>query len=519
MLARTLALLVSLFSFSLSAVAASHNPGRDSWHQIDSANFRVVTNGDAARVRVLVQDLERYRTVALQLLGANGDGQKLTIYATADRDSYASLVGDELADVTNGLFDTTAQGSYALVNLESDEGGSQQRAREFLFHEYTHFLSYHRNTTYYPYWYSEGFAEFMSTMTFPAPGRYQLGAVPSERAATLYYMAPMPLERLLTATIYNTSNDDKARLYASGWMLAHWLIMESGKTEEFKDYVRGYNRGADPVKTLETALGVKLADVKQRYKQLFEHGNFAMVTGDIPAGFREAQPQVQLLSQQSAVTEIAGFLVMSGYNVGGLDDLLHYAHKKGIYSHQLTAVQADAETRLGNFDQAQRLLETIPPQQRKQFWYQGVDAWLELTRQIHTPEKSRDRESLKRARDEFVYLVNNDSDNASHWYGLALAMDMLGYPRDKYVEMLEQAYFRAPRQIYIAEWLARELYEKKDAEYFTTVAQPLLLELKDEESHRQIKAMLAEMRAQQGHRQEAKASARLVHKQVKSTGS
>ncbi|WP_244506201.1 collagenase [Microbulbifer marinus] len=472
------------------------NLGEETWYQVESDNFRIVTNGDPAAVKTLAADLERYRAVALQLLDAPQDSQKLTIYAAADRKSYAGLVGEELAEMTNGLFDTTAQGSYALVNLDGRNGKRQLRAREFLFHEYTHFLSYNGNTTHYPYWYSEGFAEFMSTMTFTQNGGYQLGAIPEERAMTLIFASQMPLEKLLRATVSNTTGDEKAQVYASGWMLAHWLIMESGKVEQFKDYVKAYNNGADPVKALETSLGMSLAQIEEKYEAMFEKGSFNLVGGAIPADFREARPVVSKLAPRTAVAEIGHFLVMSGYNLDGLLDLLQYAHLAGVDSPKLTAVQADAETHVGNFERAGQLLASIPARYRDEIWYKNVDAWLGLNRQVNRPGDARSRDELKKVRDQFVFLVNNDSDTASHWYGLAMSMEMLDYPREKYVEMLEQAYLRAPRQVHIAQWLARELYEQQDAEFFAHVAQPLMLELESEEEFEQMKAMLAEMQGQ-----------------------
>jgi len=495
MFSRTLALLVIFSGFFVAACGAQHNLGEETWYQVDSDNFRIVTNGDPDAVKILAADLERYRVVALKLLGtaSTARDKKLTIYAAADRQTYAGLVGGELADVTNGLYDTTAEGSYALVNLDGRTGERQLAAREFLFHEYTHFLSYNGNTTHYPYWYSEGFAEFMSTMTFTDNGGYQLGAVPQERAMTLLFTSPMPLEQLLRATVYNTPDEEKPGVYASGWMLAHWLIMESGKADEFKDYVKAYNSGADPVAALEKSLGMSVAEIDKQYQAMFESGSFDMASGPIPADFREARPKVHQLSKQRAVAEVAHFIVQSGYNLESLHALVQYAYAKGIASPELTAIQADAETRIGNFERAGQLLARVPMADRSKYWYLKTDAWLNLNRQINLPGEVRDRENLEKARDKFVFLVNNDSDTATHWFGLAMSMEMLGYPREKYVEMLEQAYLRAPREMHIAQWLARELYEQKDAEYFARVAQPLLLELGSEEEYQQMKMMLAEL--------------------------
>ncbi|WP_299597454.1 hypothetical protein [uncultured Microbulbifer sp.] len=495
MFSRMLAYLV-VFSgaWLFTSDVMADNLAKDTWYEIDSANFHIITNGEASSVRRLAEDLERYRAVALSLLGAKDDGAKLTIYAAADRESYAGLVGEDLSELTNGLFDTTAEGSYALVNLDGRTGERQLEAREFLFHEYTHFLSYNGTTTHYPYWYSEGFAEFMSTMTFGPGNTYDIGAIPGERAMTLLYTAPMPLQELLRATVYNTPDEEKGRVYASGWMLAHWIIMESGKAEEFKQFVKDYNNGADPVKALAKNLGMSIDEIEKVYNDQFREGRFQLARGKVPATFKSERPKLKVLESQEAVVELARFLVKSGYNPHGLHELVKYAEQDDVYTPELTAVRADAATREGDFDRAARLLAQVAPSDREEFWYQRAQAWLWLNREIGSMGGDRSKEMMKGARDKFVKLVNNQSDEAMNWYGLAITMQMLGYPKDQYVEMLEQAYLRAPRELHIAQWMAQELYDRKDAAYFAEVAQPLMLELTDEAEYNQMKNMLAELK-------------------------
>ncbi len=495
MFSRMLAYLV-VFSgaWLFTSDVMADNLAKDTWYEIDSANFKIITNGEPGSVRRLAEDLERYRAVALDLLGAKDDGAKLTIYAAADRESYAGLVGEDLSELTNGLFDTTAEGSYALVNLDGRTGERQLEAREFLFHEYTHFLSYNGTTTHYPYWYSEGFAEFMSTMTFGPGNTYDIGAIPGERAMTLLYTAPVPLQELLRATVYNTPDEEKGRVYASGWMLAHWIVMESGKTEEFKQFVVDYNNGADPVEALTKNLGMSIGEIEDIYNEKFQDGRFKLARGKVPANFTPERPKLTVLSGQETVVELARFLVKSGYNPHGIHDLVKYAERANLYSPELTAVRADAATREGDFDQAARLLAQVAPSDREHFWYQKAQAWLWLNREISTMGGDRSKEMLKGARDKFVKLVNNQSSEAMNWYGLAITMQMMGYPKKQYVEMLEQAYLRAPRELHIAQWMAQELYDRKDAEYFAEVAQPLMLELTNEAEYNQMKMMLAEMK-------------------------
>ncbi len=493
MVSRVAVCLVFYFGFVLTAGASPRYLGEEIWYALDSDHFRVITDGDPKTVKRLVADLERYRAVAIELLDATPDSRKFTIYAAGDRDTYAGLVGAELAEMTNGLFDTSAEGSYALVNLDGRSAERQLKAREFLFHEYTHFLSYNGNTTHFPYWYSEGFAEFMATMSFPKKGRYELGDIPQERALTLMYTGLMPLEPLLRATVYNTDAEAKSDVYASGWLLSHWLMMTSGKKEEFNQFIKAYNDGADPVLALEEALGMTLAEIEKAYAAAYELGEFDTVTGEIPADFLESTPEVKRLTKREAVNVLAGFIAQSGYNLQALDDLMAYALHTGIYNTELVSIKASADLRMGDFPQASHLLASVPSNDRQQPWYLSAHAWLTVNQQAMMPNKVRDLHSLKRASDEFTYLVDKEPQKASHWFGLAMTMEMLDFPREKYLEILEKAYQRAPRELHIAQWLAEELYQKKDAEYYTRVAKPLIFEIPDEFENQQIKMRLAEL--------------------------
>ncbi|MCO1336024.1 hypothetical protein MO867_16965 [Microbulbifer sp. OS29] len=493
MVSRSVVLLVLYFGIFASVFASPRYLGEEIWYEVESENFRVITDGDPDAVKSLVADLERYRAVAVEFLDVDRNSPKLTVYAAGDRDTYAGLVGEELAEMTNGLFDTSAEGNYALVNLDGRSAERQLKAREFLFHEYTHFLSYNGNTVHFPYWYSEGFAEFMATMSFPEKGRYELGEIPQERAMTLMYTGLMPLDTLLRATVYNTDDEEKADVYASGWLLSHWLMLESGKANNFSQFVQAYNDGADPIKALEKSLKMSVSDIEKAYVAAFDSGEYEVISGEIPTDFEEAKPTVKRLSKRSAITVLAGFIAQSGYNLQALEDLITYAYHTGVYSTQLAAIKASADLRIGDFPQASHLLASVPRSDRQQPWYLSAHAWLTVNQQAVVPDQGRDLRSLKKAREEFSYLVEKEPQNASHWFGLAMAMEMLDYPRKEYIGKLEQAYERAPRELHIAQWLAEELYQQKDADYFARVAKPLMFELPDEEQNNQIKMRLAEL--------------------------
>lgn len=461
------------------------------WHEIETPHFRIVTNGRPESVNGLAKDLERFRVVASQLLSVSEDQHKLTIFALADRNSYAGFVGEENAKRSGGVFHNTSYGSFALVNLERYRFMREHPAREFLFHEYTHFLTYGRSPLHYPYWYSEGFAEVFSTVSFPEDGEYVLGAIPMDRAASLYYDHPMPLEELLRATPTTVDGRQNARVYAGGWMLTHWLIMSSGKADRIQDYVAAYNRGGDPVDALVSALEMPLDELERHYIGQAK-GKFSKRTGQMPRGYKPVQPIVQPLSREDGVAEIARYLVMSGKSADSLRELVEYARAGRADSHELTSVMAVAKTRAGEFSRAESMLASIPSAAHSEQWYQSAEASLWLEGQLVKGVRS-DPEQLEAVRDRFAALIEANDEVPAYWRGLAVAMQKLGYPRGEYLKILEQAYLRAPREVGIAWWYAHELYLDRDAEIFARVAHPLLMQITEEQPRAQLQAMLAEL--------------------------
>ncbi|MGL6159734.1 hypothetical protein [Microbulbifer sp.] len=486
-----LCILLMTYLLPIAGWASPANLVDAEWNEIETPHFRIVTNGRPESVKSLAEDLERFRVVASQLLSAGEDQHRLTIFALADRNSYAAFVGDGNAKRTGGVFHNTSYGSFALVNLGSDRSLREHPAREFLFHEYTHFLTYGRSPLHYPYWYSEGFAEVFSTVDFPEDGNYVFGAIPMDRAASLYYDQPMPLEELLRATPATADESQNARVYAGGWMLTHWLIMSSGKADRIEDYVSAYNRGEDPVDALVSALEMPLDELERHYTEQAK-GKFSKRTGLMPRGYKPAQPIVQPLSREDAVAEIARYLVMSGKNADSLRELVQYARAVRADSHELTSIMAVAKTRAGEFSRAESMLASIPQSLRGEQWYQSAEAslWLEeqLVKGVHS-----DPERLETVRDRFAALIEADNEVPAYWRGLAVAMQKLGYPRGEYLKILEQAYLRAPREVGIAWWYANELYLDRDAEIFARVAHPLLMQITEEKPRTQLQAMLADL--------------------------
>ncbi|MCW8126821.1 hypothetical protein [Microbulbifer halophilus] len=483
--------LLSLLAILAAGCSAPASLVDADWYQVETPHFRIVTNGRPAMVEELARDLERFRAATSQLLRVRRDQQRLTVFALANRMSYAGIVGEKQSRHTGGMFHHTSYGSFALVNLERYRFMREHPAREFLFHEYTHFLTYGSSPVQYPFWYSEGFAEFFSTVRFPDDGSYVFGDIPVDRGSSLVNDRPMPLEDLLRATPATVDRDQRLKVYAGGWMLTHWLIMNSDRIDRIGEYIDAYNRGADPVDALTGALGMPFEDLERAYlKQA--RGKFPRRKGQLPDDYRPVDPQPQPMPQRQAVAEIARFMVMSGRQSEPLKELVQYARTERADSHELTSVMAVAEAQAGDFERAKEMLATIPADLHGELWYRGAEAWLWMDRELQKGAES-DPEQMAAVRDRFVSLVNDNDEVAAHWYGLAVAMQKLGYLREKYLEMLEQAYLRAPREREIAWWYAHELYLDRDAERFAYVTRPLLMQIDGQAYREQLQSMLADL--------------------------
>lgn len=462
------------------------------WYQVDSPNIRIVSNGEPQQLEKLARELEAFRVATQGLMGLSGTSQRLTIVAAADRATYAALVGEKMSRSTGGVYSNTVGGSYALINMDERRFYALHPAREFLFHEYTHFLTFTSDTQRYPYWYREGFAELLSTMSFTDDGRFRIGQPPASRAATLVNARPMPLEQLLRLTPGEVRKRDMADLYASGWMLTHWLLLSSGKAAEFSDYLRRYEGGADPVAALEAALSMPIADIEDEYRRQFRN-DFPLRTAAMPSDYRAPAVTVDVLAKPQAIREIAQYLAYAPFPNDRLRSLVQEISGAGSEILELKAILAGAEIAGSELDRAERILASIPETQRDGIWFRSSQSWLRLYRHLDRETETSDKDVLKSVRDQFVYLVNNDDERATHWYGLALSMKTLGYPPEKYTEMLEQAYFRAPRETTIALELAKALYRQKNTDYFTEVATPLLMDLDGRPEAERLRRMFAEL--------------------------
>jgi hypothetical protein len=126
------------------------------WIEIDSPNFRVVTEQPEDVARRMIVDLENLRYISNRVRGAQSlDGPPLTIVAMG-KDSYRTL---GLPDGWAGVFTISPTGYAALARIDNYAKSADESdfSRATILHEYHHFLlHYSPETTSYPRCFDDG---------------------------------------------------------------------------------------------------------------------------------------------------------------------------------------------------------------------------------------------------------------------------------------------------------------------------------------------------------------------------
>lgn len=267
------------FVIMAAAMLAPVAPARAEWLQATSKHFIVYANGDAGTVRRQAEDLERFDSVFRYFQTVperrEDESNKLTVYVVASGSAVRRLYGDSSRNV-GGFYEGRASGSVAFTPARGSTGDARSRdePRIVLFHEYAHHLLLGNYEAAYPAWFSEGYAEFLSTVRFDKDV-FWIGAPAQHRAYTLHLGASLPAERLFAANMRNLSQEQVSSLYARGWLLTHYIETDQTRRQQFGAYLTALNAGKPSVEAARAAFG----DLRQLDKEM----NARMNAAKLPA--------------------------------------------------------------------------------------------------------------------------------------------------------------------------------------------------------------------------------------------
>ncbi len=197
----------------------------EQWTEVKSAHFTVITDAGEKRGRDVALRFEQMRQVfgSLVLHGEVKTSRPVQILAfknTKGIKQMAPLFKGKPIELA-GLYQKGQSEDFIALDL-STEGDYRWQT---VFHEYAHLLL-NSNTSEWPLWFDEGFAELFSTIDLSGK-QALIGRAPESAVQMIANNRLMPVAQLFAvqhdSATYNESGDHRNMFYAESWLIVHYL--------------------------------------------------------------------------------------------------------------------------------------------------------------------------------------------------------------------------------------------------------------------------------------------------------
>ena len=293
-----------------AATAFVAGPAHAAWYEAASKHFVIYADENPRELQQFATRVEQFDQAARYMMRMDdpevGDGNRLTVFVVRTENDVHAIMGDKKAWQA-GLYTGRVTGSIAYVPRQLD--GEDPEAA--FFHEYTHHLMMQDLDAPYPEWYVEGFAEFLSTAKFNNDGSIWFGAPLQQRAYSLLSSQPPSFEQMAAGIRPGMNQLQLDAFYGRGWLLTHYLTLESNREGQFARYIQALEKGEAPI----TAARAVFGDLKQLDGELNKYVTQRMTELKIGADHaRAGSIDVHPLSAGAAQVIIDRAKVKYGYH-------------------------------------------------------------------------------------------------------------------------------------------------------------------------------------------------------------
>jgi Tfp pilus assembly protein PilF len=349
--------------FLVLLVAASPvfaKEGADSWVEVKSPHFRVLSDGSEKQARHVAGQLERMRAVfhAAFPMARLDPPDPIFVIALKDRKAFQALEPEAYLakgqlDLA-GLFLRAPDKNYVLLRLDAQ--GEHPYAT--VYHEYTHLLLSDAEA-WLPLWLNEGLAEFFENTDIHEKDA-DVGQPSRDLLLLLRQNKLLPLETLLAVDAkspYYHEEQKASIFYAESWALVHMIEDADDKlhARTMADYVEMVSKHVDPVTAgerafgdlpqMQKALGLYIAQISYRYMKV-----------PVPPGVNEDSFQAAALPLSQGDAIRADFLAYDdrGKDARALLDNVLRDDPKNASAHETMGY---IEFRAGNLEAARKWYE------------------------------------------------------------------------------------------------------------------------------------------------------------------
>jgi tetratricopeptide (TPR) repeat protein len=284
---------------------------QESWLEVRSPHFVVVTNANEKNGRRIADQFERMRSVfhvAFPKLQIDPNAPIVVLAIKDDKDFRALEPEAYLAKGSlklGGLFLRAPEKNYVLMRV----GAEGEHPYSVIYHEYTHLLT--SNADWMPLWMNEGLAEFYQN-TDILDKYVALGQTSSENIMWLRQNRLLPLPTLFAVdhnSPYYHEENKGSIFYAQSWALMHYLQVNDfqNKTQRIAAYGTLLAQNVDPVTAASRAFG-DLGKLQKDLENYISFGNYSYFKMPASTEVDDSAFKVQPLPPPQADAVRADFL-------------------------------------------------------------------------------------------------------------------------------------------------------------------------------------------------------------------
>ncbi|MFZ0522939.1 MAG: tetratricopeptide repeat protein, partial [Candidatus Acidiferrales bacterium] len=305
-----IALCVAVF-FAFPVSGAKH----ESWVEVRSANFIVVSNAGEKQARKTAIRFEQIRAVFRQSIAVASahPSPAITILAVKDEDSMRALLPEYWAKGHShpaGIFVENLNQYFALVQLDAPGSNPYNT----IYHEYYHSLTlpYFPNL---PLWVAEGLAEFWGNTEVSESGT-KMGEADADLIEELKQSSLIPLDVLFKVdqgSPYYNEDHKTSIFYAESWALIHYLMIgdKAAHRPALQAYLDALSHGASQDQAAAKAFG-DLQKLQNALSGYVRNQSFYYLKSPAPPEIPASDLQISELSDAEADAYRGGFCAVAG---------------------------------------------------------------------------------------------------------------------------------------------------------------------------------------------------------------
>ena len=295
-----------LFSIFAAGITV---PAKAEWYRADTHHFVIYSDGNPKKLEEFAHEVEKFDALLRMIFKqrTKEEPNRLTIYVVPDSRSVGRLLGSRSVA---GFYSPRVTGSFAVANRQHGSRRENLSGQIVLFHEYAHHFMFRNFSTPAPAWFTEGFAEFVSTAEFEKDGTWTFGRPADHRAQEVQYFRNIDVRRLLEGQYGDNALNG---FYGWSWALTHMLYsQEYERGDKIDPYFRRLNAGENPLAAAEASFG-DLDDLG-RSLRAYVRKSMAYSRSDQPIAYRDAVELTELSKLEGDLVELE-MRRLSGYRL------------------------------------------------------------------------------------------------------------------------------------------------------------------------------------------------------------